>query len=124
MPLIVRGTVGIGLQHFTLRMQRFPEAFKRATGEILVPGTINVHVSENREIPIKEEFRMDDPMDSSQVLLFEKCLINGIRGFRIRPLNKTNGSGGHGDHILEISSAQKVPDIAEGGEVTLEFYRD
>ncbi|MFI5421300.1 MAG: hypothetical protein ACHQ1H_10075 [Nitrososphaerales archaeon] len=104
-------------------MQQYPEAFKTVTGVDLVPGTINVQVLENREIRIKEEFRMDDPVDSNQVLLFESCQINGIPGFRIRPYNKTNGLGGHGDHILEISSAQRIPSASTGTEVTIEFFK-
>jgi hypothetical protein len=124
MSLIVRGIVRSGCQHFTRRMKKYPEVFKSATGVVLVPGTINVHIAGNQEIKIKEDFRMDDPMDANQVLLFEEMLINGISGFRIRPFNKLDGSGGHGDHVIEVSSDRKIPEISEGVEVILEFFRN
>lgn len=121
--MIVKGIVCGGIQHFTKRMLGHPEAFRRATGVDLVPGTINVHVLGNLQISIKAEFEIDDPMDSNQILLFERCLIEGIPAFRIRPYNRINGSGGHGDHVLEISSAQKISNIFEGAEVSIEFFR-
>jgi hypothetical protein len=37
-----RGRVRSGYQHFTQRMTESPEIFRKATGETLYPGTINV----------------------------------------------------------------------------------
>lgn len=102
-------------------MTKFPDAFERATGERLYPGTINVEVLDGEKIAITEHFQIPDPIDRNQVLLFERCRINGITAYRIRPYNIHNGMGGWGDHILEISSARFIPDAKVGMCVTLEF---
>jgi|HubBroStandDraft_4_1064222.scaffolds.fasta_scaffold334666_2 hypothetical protein len=35
---------GAGFRHFSRRMNAYPEVFERATGERLVPGTLNLNV--------------------------------------------------------------------------------
>ncbi len=117
------GKVKNGVRHFTERMNNYPHVFKAATGEDLYPGTINVEV--NCEIPIKEDFRIrgSDIGETEQDLLFEKCQINGIDAYRIRPYNLKTGAGGHGDHILEISSSVKIPDVKPGIIVAITLFR-
>jgi hypothetical protein len=102
-------------------MTKFPEAFRRATGEDLVKGTLNVDVGRN--IPVNEHFRMrgteiDEP---EQDLLFEVCRANGLWAYRIRPYNLRTGEGGHGDSILEIACGQI---IRTDGVVEIELFRE
>jgi hypothetical protein len=128
--LTLKGVVVTGFGHFTRRMTQFPEVFLQATGERLYPGTLNVDVG--REIPIKEERRIvgTEIGEPYQDLLFERCLVNGISAWRIRPyvLNARAGfpvgAGGHGDHILEISSATKIPNASAGSLAKITFFRD
>jgi hypothetical protein len=63
---------------FTQRMTKFPHVFEEATGEKLVPGTLNIRVS--TEIRSKEHFRIHGSRinEPEQDLLFEVCRINGI----------------------------------------------
>jgi hypothetical protein len=56
--------------------------------------------------------------------LFERCRINGIPAYRIRPLNLINGGGGHGDHMLEIACSVEIPDVPHGTVVEIELFRD
>lgn len=44
----------VGLKHFQARMTKYPDAFKRVTGEALFPGTLNLEVSE--PIPPRKHF--------------------------------------------------------------------
>lgn len=121
--MILRGQVISGLQHFTARMTQFPEVFRDAAGCSLYPGTVNVQVE--RAIPIVEAFRIPGVLigEPEQDLLFEPCLINGYKGFRIRPYQPATGAGGHGDHILEISCAAKIPGVTTGCIAEVEFFR-
>lgn len=121
--LVLRGTVVAGCGHFSRRIREFPQIFRQATGVDLFPGTINVEVDRNEALEIHEEFRSPDPIDSSQVLLFERCTINGFSGFRIRPFNVRDRSGGHGDHIIEVSSTERIPNVEAGALVVLTFQR-
>ncbi len=100
---IVEGSLHNGSGDFTKRMTRFPGVFKHATGEELFPGTLNVQVKE--EIEIKEHFRIrgSEIQEPDQDLLFEICRLNDVWAYRIRPFNLKDGSGGHGDHIIEIA---------------------
>lgn len=124
--MIVRGRVcpdGQGLKHFSKRMTEYPEVFKRATGEQLYPGTLNVNVG--APIPVKEHFRIlgTEINEPEQDLLFEVCRMRDIWTYRIRPFHLLTGSGGHGDHIIEIASRDKIPDVSSGTEVQITFFR-
>jgi CTP-dependent riboflavin kinase len=119
----VKGRVVGGVGDFSRRMNRFPEVFARATGEQLHPGTLNVKI--DRKIVIQKEFQIsgaeiDEP---GQDLLFERCEINGMKAFRIRPLHLSTGGGGHGDDTLEIASASYIENAKLGSEVEVTFFR-
>jgi CTP-dependent riboflavin kinase len=103
-------------------MRDYPEVFRKATGEKLIEGTLNVDVEQ--EIAIKEDFRIvgAEINEPEQDLLFEKCEVNGVAAYRIRPLSLRTGAGGHGDNILEISSSQLLPN-KPGTEVEVTFFR-
>lgn len=118
----VRGNVRKGWGHFTQRMKDFPEDFRRVTGEVLFPGTLNVEIETPLEV--REHFRMRDKMDPEQDLLFEICRVGQIWAYRIRPLNRKTGAGGHGDHIIEITSSRQIPNAREGDPVEITFFRD
>jgi hypothetical protein len=102
-------------------MVEYPAQFFDATGETLIPGTINISVAE--PLPVREHFRIADPLDPDQDLIFEICRLNGCWAYRIRPQNCLTGTGGHGDDTLEISSSTRIPHIRPGLAVQLEFFR-
>src|SRR5690349_13019430 len=119
----VTGTVKPGRQDFTRRMTEHPYVFEKAFGCKPHAGTINVEV--DPPIIIQPEFSIPDPIDPRQVLLVEKCLINGFAGYRIRPSEILHPEqGGHGDHIIEVSSCTTIPGISPGVKVTIEFFRE
>ncbi len=122
--ILLKGQVVGGVAHFRQRMTNFPEAFKRATGENLFPGTLNVEVK--RKIPVREHFRIPgtEVNEPEQDLLFEVCRINGIWAYRIRPYNVNTGLGGHGDDTLEIACSQKIPNVTHGSVVEIALFRD
>jgi len=104
-------------------MTEHPQVFEAAFGCTPYLGTINVRV--DRPITIQPCRTIPDPGDNGQVFLIEKCSINGIAAFRIRPSVIANpAAGGHGDKILEISSCTKIPGITPGVEVTINFFRE
>jgi CTP-dependent riboflavin kinase len=120
---VVTGTVQDGQQHFSRRMTEHPSVFAEVFGCVPHPGTINVKV--DSPIAIQSESSIPDPLNEQQVLLIEKCLINGFDGFRIRPSEILHPErGGRGDHIIEVSSCTKIPGIGLGVKVTLEFFRE
>jgi len=128
--ITLKGTVVTGFRHFSRRMTEFPEAFWRATGENLYPGTLNVDVA--KEIKIREDRRIvgTEIGEPYQDLLFERCLVNGLPAWRIRPYVLDEragfpvGGGGHGDHILEISCATKIPNASAGCTVDITLFRE
>jgi hypothetical protein len=87
------------------------------------PGALNVKI--NRKIEIQPNFRISGAEigEPRQDLLFENCLINGIKAYRIRPLVLETGGGGHGDDTLEIASASYVPNAKLDSEVEVTFFR-
>jgi CTP-dependent riboflavin kinase len=121
--LLLKGLVVPGCRHFSRRMTDYREAFQRAVGQELYPGTLNVRV--DRQIPIREELRLSGrEINELEDFLFERCLINGRGAYRIRPCHPETGKGGHGDHVLEIACAEWIPNVAVGTEVVVGLFRD
>jgi hypothetical protein len=105
------------------RMRRYPDIFAAATGITLFPGTFNVAISAS--LPIQEDFRIRGATigEPEQDLLFEQCLIGNYCGWRIRPLNLLDGSGGHGDRLLELASPMPLAPFFGSGDVAVTFPR-
>jgi len=125
--IVLKGRVFQGVKHFRSRLERadFRNAFRRATGENLFKGTLNVLVG--RVIPAKEHFRIlgKDFGEPEQDLLVEVCRVNGLWAYRIRPYNLSSGTGGHGDHVLEIGCSQEIPHDPNGNEeVEIVLFRN
>lgn len=120
----LKGKIVAGFGDFGRRMVSFPDVFRRAMGYTPYPGTLNVDVG--LPIRIKEEFRIQgvDINEPTQDLLFERCVINGIPGFRIRPFDVATGWGGHGDSVLEIACARWVPNATIGRVVQVTLFRN
>lgn len=125
--VILKGHVVQGIkdwQNKRLTRPDFNKAYRKATGECLHKGTLNVKVK--RCIPIKEHFRIrGSEVSESEDFLFEICRIDGIWAFRIRPYDPYTGAGGHGDDTLEIGCSMEVPYAADGSrEFEIELFRD
>lgn len=106
-------------------MTQFPEVVRKATGEELFPGTLNVEVG--RRISINEHFRIrgKEIGEPHQDLLFEVRRINGIWAYRIRPFDLRDGSGGHGDDTLQIACSSEIPNATgKSGGVEIALFRD
>jgi len=120
----VHGTVEGGIGAWRPRMEGFPEVFRQLTGELLFPGTLNVRIEQ--PLAIRAEFRIAGAEigEPEQDMLFERCRVNGIEAFRLRPFQPATGLGGHGDHILEIVSTRQLrPLLPASGRVLVEFPR-
>jgi len=104
----VTGRVIQGTGAWKPRIERFPEVFIAHFGFPLFPGTLNVLIE--APLPIRAAFRIpgSEIGEPEQDMLFERCLIDGFEAFRLRPFQPATGAGGHGDHILEIVSAQEL----------------
>lgn len=122
--MLVRGHIVRGCGHFQSRIANHPDVFENHTGQELFPGTLNVKI--DRQIKVTEDFRIrgTEIGEPAQDLIFERCKINGIEGFRIRPQHLATGQGGHGDETLEIACAQRLPGVEIGAEVEIELFRE
>jgi hypothetical protein len=119
--LLLQGSVQQGSGDFGKRFHLFGDVFRAATGEDLHRGTVNVKVKD--PIEIREDFRIDDPVDGEQVLQFEVCRANRKWAYRIRPRNIRTGCGGWGDDVIEIACSEEIPNTADGQAVNIEFFR-
>ncbi|MEO5567475.1 MAG: hypothetical protein ABIR92_03230 [Gemmatimonadaceae bacterium] len=118
----VSGVVVHGIGAWRPRIERFPDVFRSLSGDPLFPGTLNVRL--DQPLPIRAEFtiRGSEIGEPEQDLLFERCTVNGIPCFRLRPFQPATGAGGHGDHILEIVSTKELRPLLSGSEnVIVEF---
>jgi CTP-dependent riboflavin kinase len=118
----VLGRVISGIGAWRPRIARFPEVFREATGVALFPGTLNIQI--DTPLTIQTEFAISGAKigEPEQDMLFERCLVNGMAGWRLRPFQPATGLGGHGDHILEIVSGTLLrARIADLERVVVEF---
>ena len=118
----VSGRVIHGTGAWRPRIERFPQVFIAHFGYPLFPGTLNVLL--DAPLPVRAEFRIpgSEIGEPEQDMLFERCLIDGLEAFRLRPFQPATGAGGHGDHILEIVSPQELrPLLRDRDCVTVEF---
>lgn len=118
----VSGRVIHGTGAWKPRIERFPEVFIAHFGYPLFPGTLNVLIE--AQLPIRADFRIPGSAigEPEQDMLFERCLVDGFEAFRLRPFQPATGAGGHGDHILEIVSAQELrPLLRDRDCVIVEF---
>jgi len=121
--VFLTGTIVLGVGNFRPLMTRFADRFRAATGQNLYPGTLNVNIGD--PISIREHFRIPgvDLGDDEQDFLFEVCRVNDFWAYRIRPFHRVSGQGGHGDHVLEIVSAHKLPRAHPGATVEIALFR-
>ena len=118
----VSGRVIHGTGAWRPRIERFPQVFIAHFGYPLFPGTLNVLL--DTPLPVRAELRIpgSEIGEPEQDMLFERCLIDGFEAFRLRPFQPATGAGGHGDHILEIVSAQELrPLLRDRNCVIVEF---
>lgn len=122
MKVVGRFVSGVG--DFRKRMSAHAAVFRRVVGHDLFPGTLNVQVL--TPMVCREDFRIRgaDIGEPDQDLLFQRCLIMGRPAYRIRPYQLRSGGGGHGDHILEIASAEELRPLITGREqqIEIEFF--
>ena len=116
-------TKGVG--HMGQRMRDHAPVFQWATGETLHPGTFNVEVS----LPVLaiKHFAIAGAQigEPEQDLWFEVCRVNGIWAYRIRPVNVIDGTGGHGDKIIEIACSTQLGNhpLIAGHPIVIELFR-
>ena len=118
----VSGRVIHGTGAWKPRIERFPEVFLAHFGHPLFPGTLNVLLE--APLPVRAESRIpgSEIGEPEQDMLFERCLVDGVEGFRLRPFQPATGAGGHGDHILEIVSVHELRPLLRGRDtVIVEF---
>ena len=124
--IVLSGTVRAGFRHFERRMTEHSDAFAAAAGERLYPGTVNVHVA--RPVPVREHFRLIGATigHAHEDFIFEVIRIGPHWAYRIRPLDLVTGAGGHGDDVIEVACATKLPleITAPNSVVELTFFRN
>jgi hypothetical protein len=117
----IRERIRLSALNASQRAQIQVEAKTKANDE-----AVAVLVKIDREMRIKEDFRIPgaDIGEPDQDLIFEKCLINGTKAYRIRPYRLETGAGGHGDDILEIACSEWIPNATPFSEVEVGLFRN
>jgi CTP-dependent riboflavin kinase len=117
----VVGEIVHGIGHFRQRMTKYEAVFTEAVGHRLEPGTLNVRI--DRMLRCQEHFRIRGCLigEPEQDLLFERCVVAGQPAYRIRPIQLSDGLGGHGDNVLEIASEVRLRDLFRDNKVEIEF---
>src|SRR5215467_3975829 len=118
-----------GFGHFSKYRPKFYQTVLELSGVALHPGTINVRIDgamPDFPLPATQRIPGQDQIDleHNQDILITPCVMEGRPGFWILPVFKgscdPNPAGHFPKHIIEISLAEKLPNIAPGSTVSLE----
>ena len=126
--MIVRGKlVKNGCGHFSQYRAKFYAAVEERTGIKLHQGTLNIRCDPQVFASIPDLLLRIEGVDeidikANQDLLIGPCSIRGIQGYRILPVVRPNIRAGHDtQNIIEVSLADKLPDIRDGDELEVNF---
>ena len=123
--IVISGFVIPGCGDFGKRLKRenFRAAYREATGEDFVKGSLNIQI--DRIIPVKEDFRiLGKDVAEAEDFQLEICLVGDIRAHRIRPYHPVTHTGGHGDDVIEICCSEEIPNATEGSPIAITMFRD
>lgn len=119
-----------GFGHFRTCRPKFYRAVLDLSGVDLYQGTINVKIDgEMPQFPLPKTLRIPGhdqiDIDDNQDILITPCVMASRPGFWILPVFKgtwnPNPKGHFPNHIIEISLAEKLDNIAPGLRVSLEI---
>ena len=104
--VFVKGTYMSGCGHSKYRPRLY-----EALG--LWQGTINIQLpgeTDERSLIPAERVPGRDPIDSDQDFLVRPCVLKGVPGFQILPIDKATGHprGHHASKKIEISLRRKI----------------
>lgn len=95
----------LALRQGTINVQLSPEAY----GSILLP---------TKRVPGVDKFDFEENQD----FLIRPCVLKGVRGYQLLPIDKTTGRprGLHGGNIIEVSLVMDI-DVKCGEELEVEL---
>jgi CTP-dependent riboflavin kinase len=120
--LTLRGRVSAGIGDLSGWMTRYSDAYERATGTALVPGSLNVILD--------QPWVMTDPavrLEASEVgvgMGLMPCVVSGIACWVLRTDRNNRGEGDHDLNVLEIVSGAHLRTalgLQDGDGVTVEL---
>ena len=118
-----RATVESGLGDLAQWMQKYATAYESAVGQALVPGSLNVRLSEAWSVPPGDGVRLESE-DVGRGVTLVACIIEGTEAWVIRTDRNDAGKGRHPRNVVEIVAPvhlRSVLGLSDGDVVTLQL---
>ena len=120
--LELRGRVATGIADLAGWITLHADAYMRATGSTLVPGSLNI-VIERSWVMRTPAIRLDASEVGVGVGLLP-CRVGGIAGWIFRTDRNNLGDGDHAMNVLEVVAAvhlRAALGLRDGDEITVEI---
>lgn len=102
-------------------MTLYADAYEAATGQRLVPGSLNVVLSDEWTLPDDVPFRLGPELVGVGMSLVP-CRLEGVEAFIARTDRNDAGAGAHSRRMIEIVSSvhlRRALHLDDGDEVTI-----
>ncbi|UCZ53572.1 CTP-dependent riboflavin kinase [Bacillus shivajii] len=125
----LRGEVVSGYGNFSYWIEKLSSFYKKKTGMVLFPGTLNIKLKEPYDLP-SDSIRLEREEYGGEVSVsLQECRIFNRRAFILRTDKNASGQGGHPRTIIEIATDVKLRDtynLKDGDvvEVQVQFMKE
>jgi riboflavin kinase, archaea type len=115
---ILRGRVASGVGDLANRMTEYADLYAAKTGEVLYPGSLNVHLAEPWHVG--DGATRVEPPECPVAFSIVPCTIGGLDAFIIRTDRNDRGEGDHPPTVIEVAATVRLRDalnVEDGDEV-------
>ena len=123
--IILKGIVVSGLGDFSYWIEKLKEVYKKKTGMLFYPGTLNIQLEHPFDLP-KNVIRLEKEEYGGTVSVsILPCEIFGKESFILRTDKNAMGMGDHPKTIIEIATDVKLRehyDLKDGDLVEVKVY--
>ncbi len=100
------------------------KVYEEATGCKLVPGSLNVELAEEVDMPIYAKQLIREDHEGTAILFITPAHVNHIPGFVVRNKRAEDGQGRHSKRVVEVISSYRLRaelGLTDGDKVMLTF---
>jgi riboflavin kinase, archaea type len=109
--MVLRGQVVSGVGSFAYWIAQLQEHYKRKTGMILYPGTLNLRLDSEYSLP-SNVIRLEGSEYGGRVSVnMVPCSVRGRKAFLLRTDANEHGQGDHPKTIVEIAADVRLRDL-------------
>lgn len=121
--VVLTGRVVTGVGNFSYWIELLKEHYRRKTGLLLFPGTLNIELDEEYSVPAGAMRLEGEEYGGTVSVNIVPCRVFGERAVILRTDSSERGEGAHSKTIIEVACESKLRDkyrLRDGDVVRVE----